>query len=152
VIYQGSHGDAGAHRADVILPGAAYTEKDATWTNTEGRAQAGRRAVLPPGDAREDWTIVRALSEVLGKRLPYDNLADLRARLVEVAPSTARIDALIAAAWGPFGKDGTVDAAPFASPIGDYFMTNPICRASHTMAECSQLAAQSSEKATGTHG
>jgi NADH-quinone oxidoreductase subunit G len=152
VVYQGSHGDAGAHRADVILPGAAYTEKDATWTNTEGRAQAGRRAVLPPGDAREDWAIIRALSEALGNRLPYDNLAQLRARLAEIAPATSRMDELVAAAWGGFGRDGAIDAAPFATPIADYFMTNPICRASHTMAECSQLAARSTQKATGTHG
>ncbi|HYM33456.1 MAG TPA: NADH-quinone oxidoreductase subunit NuoG, partial [Candidatus Cybelea sp.] len=88
VIYQGTHGDRAAHRADVILPGAAHTEKDSTWINTEGRAQAARRAVPPPGDAREDWAIVRALSEALGKKLPYDTLAQLRVRLAQVAPAT----------------------------------------------------------------
>jgi NADH-quinone oxidoreductase subunit G len=153
VIYQGSHGDAGAHRADVILPGAAYTEKDATWTNTEGRAQASRRAVLPPGDAREDWAIIRALSAVFGKQLPYDNLASLRRRLAEVAPATAKIDQVIPALWAAFGRDGAVAATPFTLPIDDYFMTNPICRASHTMAECSALASgQRNQGATGTDG
>ena len=84
VIYQGHHGDAGAHRADVILPGAAYTEKPGTYVNTEGRVQLGQRAVFPPGEAREDWAILRALSERLGKTLPYDTLDQVRARLVAV--------------------------------------------------------------------
>jgi NADH-quinone oxidoreductase subunit G len=86
VIYQGHHGEAGAARADVILPGAAYTEKDATWVNTEGRVQRGRLAVYPPGEAREDWKILRAASEVLGLRLPYDSLDGVRARLAEANP------------------------------------------------------------------
>src|SRR5690606_14680168 len=84
VIYQGHHGDAGAHRADVVLPGAAYTEKNATYVNTEGRVQLARMAAFPPGEAREDWTILRALSEALGKSLPYDNLGQVRQRLIEV--------------------------------------------------------------------
>ncbi len=153
VIYQGSHGDNGAHRADVILPGAAYTEKDGTYVNLEGRAQRGRRAVLPPGDAREDWTILRALSEVLGKTLPYDSLGELRAKLAESAPCFAAIDRLIPAPWGTFGTAGQIGSAPFASPIADYYLTNPIARASSTMAECSAVAAGAkNEKATGTHG
>src|SRR5205085_9204187 len=94
VVYQGHHGDRGAARADVVLPGAAYTEKDGTYVNTEGRAQLGRRAVFPPGDAREDWKIVRALSEVLGHKLPYDTIGQLRRRLGSVAPSFANIDAV----------------------------------------------------------
>src|ERR671933_626703 len=86
VIYQGTHGDRGAHRADVILPGAAYTEKGATYVNTEGRVQLANRGSFPPGDAREDWAILRALSDVLGVRLPYDSLAELRRALVEAHP------------------------------------------------------------------
>src|SRR5208282_126664 len=92
VVYQGHHGDAGAHRADVVLPGAAYTEKDATYVNTEGRVQLGRRAVFPPGDAREDWTILRALSEALGKTLPYDSLGALRRSMVKANPVFTHID------------------------------------------------------------
>ena len=112
VIYQGHHGDAGAHRADVILPGAAYTEKNGTYVNTEGRVQLGRLAVFPPGEAREDWTIVRALSELVGRRLPYDNLGELRQRLVEANPVFAAIDQIEAAAWGAFGAPGALDPAP----------------------------------------
>ena len=97
VVYQGTHGDAGAHRADVILPGAAYTEKSATWVNTEGRVQLGRRAVFPPGQAREDWTILRALSGVIGKVLPYDNLDALRAAMVAAAPHFADVDVAVPA-------------------------------------------------------
>ncbi len=128
VIYQGSHGDAGAHRADVILPGAAYTEKDALYTNTEGRMQDGLRAVFPKGEAREDWTIIRALSDHIDRTLPYDNLADLRATI-------RRPDAI---AFDPakLGKSGKVTAKAFASPITDYYLTNPITRASAIMAEC----------------
>src|SRR6185312_14150864 len=81
VVYQGTHGDAGAHRADVILPGAAYTEKEGLYANFEGRVQRSKRAAFPPGEAKEDWTILRALSEVLGKKLPYDNLEALRAAM-----------------------------------------------------------------------
>src|SRR5262249_53243775 len=94
VVYQGSHGDAGAERADVVLPGAAYTEKDATYVNTEGRAQAGVRAVFPPGDAKDDWAIIRALSARVGHRLPYDTLQQLRAAMYKAAPTLARLDAL----------------------------------------------------------
>ncbi|MBM3519124.1 MAG: NADH-quinone oxidoreductase subunit G, partial [Alphaproteobacteria bacterium] len=103
VIYQGHHGDAGAHRADVILPGAAYTEKNATYVNTEGRAQESWRAVFPPGDAREDWTILRALSERLGRTLPYDSIAALRARMRAAAPALDALGAVQTAAWGAFG-------------------------------------------------
>jgi NADH-quinone oxidoreductase subunit G len=110
VIYQGHHGDAGAHRADVVLPGAAYTEKDGTYVNTEGRVQVGRRAVFPPGEAREDWKILRALSQVLGHRLPYDTVLQLRQRLALVAPTFAPIDKVTPAAWGRFGGEGPVEA------------------------------------------
>ncbi|WIM14007.1 NADH-quinone oxidoreductase subunit NuoG [Enhydrobacter sp.] len=136
VIYQGHHGDAGAHRADVILPGAAYTEKPGTYVNTEGRVQLGRRACFPPGEAREDWAILRALSERLGKTLPYDSLDQVRARLVAVNRSFAALDQQAAGGWGAFGKPGPTTDAAFASPIANYYMTCPISRASRTMAEC----------------
>ncbi|MGF1631086.1 MAG: NADH-quinone oxidoreductase subunit NuoG [Kiloniellaceae bacterium] len=153
VIYQGHHGDAGAHRADVILPGAAYTEKNATYVNTEGRVQLARLASFPPGDAREDWTILRALSEVLGKRLPYDNLGELRQRLIEVNRNFAAVDQIEPAAWGVFGQEGPMDAAPFVSPVGVFHMTDPISRASETMAQCVEAFSLGVRKrATGTHG
>ena len=136
VVYQGHHGDAGAHRADVILPGAAYTEKPGTYVNTEGRVQLGQRAAYPPGDAREDWAILRALSERLGKTLPYDTFDDVRARLVAVNKSFAALDLQVAGTWGPFGKEGALSEAPFVSPVGNFYMTCPISRASKTMAEC----------------
>ncbi|MDI1287808.1 MAG: NADH-quinone oxidoreductase subunit NuoG [Reyranella sp.] len=142
VIYQGHHGDAGAHRADVILPGAAYTEKPGTYVNTEGRVQLGQRAAYPPGDAREDWAVLRALSERLGKTLPYDSLNEVRARLVTVNRNFAAIDQQAAGSWGMFGKAGTVSDAPFVSPIANFYMTCPISRASKTMAECMASRAQ----------
>ncbi|HZS83383.1 MAG TPA: NADH-quinone oxidoreductase subunit NuoG [Stellaceae bacterium] len=154
VIYQGHHGDAGAHRADVVLPGAAYTEKDALYVNTEGRVQAVRRAVYPPGDAREDWTILRALSEVLGKKLPYDSLTQLRGHLVAAYPQFAQLDEAPRAAWGSFGTKGAIEPVPFAYPIGDFYLTDPISRASPTMAACSEVyrAAHRPAAKTGTHG
>jgi len=143
VIYIGSHGDAGAHRADVILPGAAYTEKSGTWVNTEGRVQLGNRAVFPPGDAREDWAILRALSGALGKTLPFDSLGELRARLYADYPHLAAIDAIRPAERADFerlaGAGGSIAGAPFASPIRDFYLTNPIARASAVMAECSAM-------------
>ncbi len=152
VVYLGSHGDAGAHRADVILPGAAYTEKDATWVNTEGRVQLGRRALFPPGDARDDWTIVRALSGVLGQTLPYDDLPGLRARMREAAPHFAEIDAVAKAEWGAFGGAGAMDGGAFRNAVSDYYQTNPISRASETMAKCSAMFGEAQAEATGTHG
>ena len=142
VVYQGHHGDAGAHRADVILPGAAYTEKPGTYVNTEGRVQLGQRAGYPPGDAREDWAILRALSERLGKTLPYDTLDQVRARLVAMSKTFAAIDQQAAGAWGNFGKTGATTDQPFASPIANFYMTCPISRASKTMAECMASRAQ----------
>ncbi len=151
VVYQGHHGDAGAHRADVILPGAAYTEKDATWVNTEGRVQRGLRAVFPPGDAREDWAIVRALSDALGQTLPYDDLAALRAGMIEAAPQFGEIDTIVPAEWGAFGTAGGMGPEPFASPVTNYYMSDPISRASETMAKCTASAA-AQPGATGTDG
>ena len=154
VIYQGHHGDVGARRADVVLPGAAYTEKDGTYVNTEGRVQQAGRAVFPPGDAREDWKILRALSEVLGRKLPYDALGQVRQRLASVAPSFATVDAVTPAPWGRFGIEGTVDPQPFAYPIRDFYRTDPVSRASPTMAACAEAAAERANGAakTGTHG
>jgi NADH-quinone oxidoreductase subunit G len=142
VIYQGHHGDAGAHRADVVLPGAAYTEKPGTYVNTEGRVQLGQRAGYPPGDAREDWAILRALSERLGKTLPYDTLDQVRARLVAVNKTFAAIDQQAPGTWGAFGKAGALTDQPFVSPIVNFYMTCPISRASKTMAECMASRAQ----------
>jgi NADH-quinone oxidoreductase subunit G len=154
VIYQGHHGDRAAARADVVLPGCAYTEKDATWVNTEGRVQLGRRAVFPPGEAREDWAILRALSGALGKPLPFDSLAQLRERLRASQPLLARIDEIVPADWGAFGEAGPVDPAPFHYPIEDFYLTDPISRASPTMAECSRLfgGRPETQPRTGTHG
>ncbi|WP_284758716.1 NADH-quinone oxidoreductase subunit NuoG [Agrobacterium sp. fls2-241-TYG-188a] len=143
-VYIGSHGDNGAMNADVILPGAAYTEKSGTWVNTEGRVQMGNRAGFAPGEAREDWAILRALSDVLGHKLPFDSLSALRAQLYATHPHFADVDAVtvanasdieaLAATGGALGKAG------FASPVKDFYLTNPIARASAVMAECSALA------------
>ncbi len=152
VVYQGHHGDKGAARADVVLPGAAYTEKDATYVNTEGRVQLARRAVFPPGDAREDWAILRALSGALGKALPYDSLPALRAHLVRAYPSFAERDAVPHASWGSFGTAGTIDPAPFSYPIADFYRTDVISRASSIMADCAAVKAQDFQLQTGTHG
>jgi NADH-quinone oxidoreductase subunit G len=143
VVYIGTHGDRGAHRADVILPGAAYPEKTGTYVNTEGRPQFAERATFPPGDAREDWAILRALSDALGARLPFDSLSQLRAALNGAHPHLAALDEI-----APAGADfaalaavgGALDKAPLVSAIADFYLTNPIARASKTMAECSALA------------
>jgi NADH-quinone oxidoreductase subunit G len=141
VVYIGSHGDKGANRADLILPSAAYTEKNATYVSTEGRVQQGRRAVFPKGDAREDWAIWRAVSAMVGNVLPYDNLTALRAKMMADAPSFAGQDYAPAHATPLnlklIGTAGEADAAPFKSPISDFYLTNPIARASEVMAECS---------------
>jgi NADH-quinone oxidoreductase subunit G len=146
VVYQGSHGDAGAHNADVVLPGAAYTEKDGLYTNFEGRVQRANRATFPPGEAKADWAILRALSDVLGKRLPYDDIEALRRAIAADVPAYAPEllgkapshdgNAMI---WRDIGVDGQLDRTrPLESPIKDYYLTNPIARASETMAECSR--------------
>lgn len=142
VVYVGSHGDAGAQAADVVLPASAYTEKSGLYVNTEGRVQLGQRAVFPKGEAKEDWAIFRALSERLGKTLSYDTLADLRARLMQDTPSFGRIDYVSEAHSGldltGFGAAGAVSDAAFESPIKDFYLTNPIARASVAMADCSK--------------
>ncbi len=143
VIYQGSHGDAGARHADVVLPGAAYTEQSAIYVNTEGRAQMANRAAFPPGEAREDWAILRALSDQVGKTLAYDDLFSLRRAMFEEAPTLGQIDQA-GSGGGAFnlaalGEAGAADSAPFVSPVADYYLTNPIARASKTMVECSAV-------------
>ncbi len=152
VIYQGHHGDAGAQAADVILPGAAYTEKNGTYVNTEGRVQLGRLAAFPPGEAREDWTILRALSGELGQALPYDNLGMLRQSLVERYPGFGAIDQIEQAAWEDFGTEGEVTSTPFSLPIANYYMTDPISRSSETMARCTEALGKAKLGATGTDG
>lgn len=152
VVYQGTHGDRGAHRADVILPGAAYTEKSAHWVNTEGRVQLGERAAFPPGDAREDWAILRALSDVLDQKLPYDNLAQLRAALCGDAPSFEMRDVQPQAGDLPEGGTREMTDAPFHAAVRDFYFTNPIARASKVMAECAALQSAQGEGATGTNG
>jgi NADH-quinone oxidoreductase subunit G len=144
VVYIGTHGDAGAHRADVILPSAAYTEKSATYVNTEGRVQRTNRAGFAPGDAREDWAILRALSDVLGKKLPFDSLHQLRAKLFAEYPHFADVDHIaagdVAAVESAARIEGSLGKGVFAPPAVDFYLTNPIARASAVMAECSALA------------
>jgi NADH dehydrogenase (ubiquinone) Fe-S protein 1 len=147
VVYQGSHGDVGAQYADVCLPGAAYTEKSTTWVNTEGRTQLGRAAVGPPGSAREDWKIVRALSEVLGERLEYDTIGEMRDRMWEVCPTLVRYDELETVSVGAV-KSGLAsmkaigrkveggNVGEFKKPIRNFYQTDSISRNSATMAKC----------------
>lgn len=145
VVYMGTHGDAGAHRADVILPAAAYTEKNGIYVNTEGRVQLGFRAVFPKGEAKEDWAILRALSERVGAKLPYDSLDELRARLFADHPTFGRIDYVpetpAALDFSVLGAKGELSDEPFWSGVKNFYLTNPIARASVTMAECAALAA-----------
>ncbi len=144
VVYLGTHGDRGAHRADVILPGAAYPEKSGLYVNTEGRVQMAARASFPPGEAREDWAILRALSDVLGRRLAYDSVAELRRAMFAAHPHLQRVDQIAAGDPADIERlaalGGTPDKAAFRSPVDDFYLTNPIARASAMMAECSALA------------
>jgi NADH-quinone oxidoreductase subunit G len=144
VVYIGTHGDRGAHRADVILPGAAYPEKSGLYVNTEGRVQMAARAAFPPGDAREDWAILRALSDVLGNKLPYDSLAQLRAAMFKAHPQLQRVDSIEPGNAADIEKlaslGGAPDKAPFVSAVDDFYLTNAIARASSVMAECSVIA------------
>ncbi|RHZ93797.1 NADH-quinone oxidoreductase subunit G [Cereibacter sphaeroides] len=141
VIYQGSHGDRGAHRADVILPAAAYTEENGLFVNTEGRPQLAFRAGFPPGEAKENWAILRALSPELGQTLPWDTMAGLRRKLVETVPHLGRIDQLIENEWQPLPLRDPA-TADFRLAVRDFYLTNPIARASQLMAELSAMAAR----------
>jgi NADH-quinone oxidoreductase subunit G len=159
VVYQGSHGDRGARAADVILPGAAYTEKNATYVNTEGRPQRASLAVFPPGEAKEDWKILRALSEAVGRTVRLDNLGQVRARMAEMVPHLARIDQITPAPWTGSSADaggGQFDKAPFVSAVANYYEMNPITRASSVMRQCTEeivrQGGQQGGGATGTHG
>jgi NADH-quinone oxidoreductase subunit G len=156
VIYQGSHGDRGAQRADVILPGAAYTEKSATYVNTEGRAQMTNRAAFPTGDAKEDWAILRALSARLGRKLAYDSLSALRAALYKEAPALARLDrvepASLAGVEALAAVGGALGSEPFQAAVRDFYLTNAIARASAVMAELSAMRKAAQQGTTGTHG
>ncbi len=145
VIYQGSHGDRGAHRADVILPGAAYTEENGLFVNTEGRPQLAMRAGFAPGEAKENWAILRALSAELGATLPFDSLAQLRTALIEAVPHLARIDEVTPNEVQPLDA-GPLGKATFRNAIKDFYLTNPIARASQLMAE---LSAQAQDRKAG---
>ena len=136
VIYQGSHGDRGAHRADIIFPSAAYTEENGLFVNTEGRPQLAVRAGFAPGEAKENWAILRALSAELAATLPFDSLAELRQSLLEAHPHLGQIDQIPQSEWAPL-KAGTLGKATFRSAISDFYLTNPIARASKLMAELS---------------
>ena len=138
IIYQGHHGDTGASRADVILPGAAYTEKNATYVNSEGRVQRGWRAVFPPGDAREDWTIFRALSEILGQTLPYKDINGVRRRMAEINPVFEQVGVVVPSPWVDFGEDKKVTSEKFVTPIINFYVTDVISRNSETMAKCTK--------------
>ena len=144
-VYIGSHGDKGAHGADVILPGAAYTEKSALYVNTEGRPQMTARAAFAPGDAREDWAIFRALSDALGHTLPFDNLNELRKQLFADHPHLAALGDIIVddgSAVAKLAKGAKkMSKAAFVPAVSDFYLTNPIARASKVMADCSALAA-----------
>ena len=144
VVYIGTHGDRGAMRADVVLPGAAYPEKSGTYVNTEGRVQMATRAAFPPGDAREDWAILRALSDVLKNKLPYDLLVALRQAMFKAHPHLMRIGQIAPGDAADIQKlaalGGTTDKAPFVSSVDDFYFTNPIARCSAVMAECSAIA------------
>jgi NADH-quinone oxidoreductase subunit G len=154
VIYLGTHGDEGAHRADIVLPGAAYTEKSGLYVNSEGRVQLAERATFPPGEAREDWAILRALSGAMEQPLPYDDVETLRTAIIAGAPHFAHRDSLPAPAgpdpkiWEAIGVAGKLQSGlPLRSPISDYYLTNAIARASNTMAECSRMFVTSSRMA-----
>ena len=138
VVYQGHHGDAGAHVADVILPGAAYTEKSAIYVNTEGRPQLAKQATFPPGDAKEDWKIVRAFSEYINNKLPFDNLDNLRNKLYEEFPHLSHIDEIKKSRWSKFGVKGKIKDIEFKSTIKSFYETCTISRTSETMALCKQ--------------
>ena len=136
IVYQGHHGDAGAHHADLVLPGAAYTEKDGIYVNTEGRVQYATRAAFPPGDAREDWTIIRAVSGAVGKSIGFDTLAELREALCADHPHFADADEISPAKWASFGGRAKLSAEPVGQAFDNFYMTCAISRASETMAEC----------------
>lgn len=156
VVYQGSHGDRGARIADVVLPGATYTEKSGTYVNMEGRVQMAERVAFPPGDAREDWTIIRALSERLDAKLPFDSLEALRTQLYAEYPHFAALDAIAPGKTSDIQElaksDEKVSDTPFGVAVEDFYQTNPIARASSVLTELSALSHEQDQGATGTDG
>jgi NADH-quinone oxidoreductase subunit G len=140
VIYQGHHGDKGAQKADVILPGAAYTEKNGLYVNLEGRPQYARQAAMPPGEAKEDWKIIRALSDALQQPLPFETFAQVRAQLFSAFPDLEKEDTVpTASVFAPKRHHARATSTPFVYPIQNYYLTDPISRSSQTMAECSKV-------------
>ena len=154
VIYIGSHGDRGAHRADVILPSAAYTEKQAIYVNTEGRPQMTERAAFPPGEAREDWKIFRALSDHLAVTLDFDTVEALRVKMFAVAPHLAQLDQIEPAGAPQAPQAGAMASDAFGVAVEDFYFTNPIARASATMAACAKAKGERApaKQGTGSHG
>ena len=154
VIYQGSHGDEGVKHADVILPGAAYTEKPGTYVNTEGRVQIAQRAIFAPGEAREDWSIFRALSEMLGFTLSFDTVAELRTSMIKEYPAFGNVDQKPTEKWSDIGVSGKVSGDEFTLAVSDFYGTNPIARSSATMDECrtAMNGTDETQGATGTNG
>ncbi|MDA7981025.1 MAG: NADH-quinone oxidoreductase subunit NuoG [Alphaproteobacteria bacterium] len=138
VVYQGHHGEAGAARADLVLPSAAWPEKDGIYVNTEGRVQLARRAIFPPGEAREDWKIARALSDKTGETLPFNSLRELRARMFADVPALSELDSPLREEWRPFGEAGTAGDLPLGHSVSDFYRTDVISRLSRTMRECSE--------------
>ncbi|MBO6549555.1 MAG: NADH-quinone oxidoreductase subunit G [Rhizobiales bacterium] len=156
VVYQGSHGDAGASCADVILPGAAYTEKNGTYMNLEGRVQHTNRAIFPPNEAKDDWAILRALSAAIGKPFGFNNLNELRTQMYNSNPKLAAVNSLEKADSQEIIKLASKDIGELSNEtlpicVEDFYDTNPIARASKVMTEMSAIKQQSAEKATGTH-
>jgi NADH-quinone oxidoreductase subunit G len=147
LIYQGHHGDIGAHRADVVLPGAAYTEKNALYVNTEGRVQEAKRAIFPPGQAQEDWQIVAQVAQAVGKPLAYTSLKALRTRIVKEFAQFATLDVRNGATWlTQKASKAEIKAERFDYPIHNFYMSDPISRTSKTMAQCTEARRQSKEK------
>ncbi len=155
VVYMGSHGDVGANSADIILPSAAYTEKFATYINLEGRAQLGHKATFAPGNAKDDWAIIRALSDHLGHKLPFDSLEALRSKMFDIAPHFAHIGSQSAGDMSQLQSQkisGDISSTPLNSTIADYYHTNPIARASKIMDDCKAAKLAAISEATGTNG
>ncbi|MGC6536348.1 MAG: NADH-quinone oxidoreductase subunit NuoG [Candidatus Puniceispirillaceae bacterium] len=140
VVYQGHHGDKGASVADVVLPGAAYTEKNGTYVNFEGRVQRGSRAIFPPGEAKDDWSIIRAASAVMNKTLPFDSIEALREQMIAAVPHLGNLDEIAPAKWVKFGTSAKLSADAMTAGMAQFYMTCPISRASETMAECLRAA------------
>lgn len=159
VIYQGHHGDTGAQYADVVLPGGAYTEKSGTYVNTEGRVQSTRPATVLPGVAREDWKIIRAVSEAVGATLPYDDLAQLRIRMEEISPALTRYDVIESPTMAALGvkqfveanKGSKVSGQKLEKPIKNFYFTDAISRSSKTMSRCSAVNLASAGELTESH-